>query len=145
MSALFDTARLAIRARLNANWTATPLDRIAWQNEPFAKPLDDQGNALSFLYVEVFNDTSELTTVGIPGQRRVTQSGRIVAHAFVPLNAGLDTAGTLRGAVASIFEEQFFDNVRCWLSREEEGGTTDDTGAYFRTAVTVSFDFYRLV
>lgn len=145
MSALFDAARTAIRARLNANWTATPLSRIAWPNEDFAKPLDDQGNALSFLYVEVFNDSSELTTVGIPGQRRVTQSGRIVAHAFVPLNAGLDAAGTLRGAVAQIFEEQLFDNIRCWLSKEEEGGTADDTGAYFRTSVTIQFDFYRLV
>lgn len=145
MSALFDAARTAIRARLNANWTATPLDRVAWQNEPFAKPLDDQGNALAFLYVEVFNDTTELTTVGKPGQRRVTQGGRIVAHAFVPLNAGLDAAGTLRGACASIFEEQLFDNVRGWLSREEEGGTADDTGAYFRTSVTIDFDFYRLV
>ena len=145
MSALFDTARQAIRARIEANWTATPLSRIAWPNEDFAKPLDDQGNAQSFLYVEVFNDSTELTTVGIPGQRRVTQSGRIVAHAFVPLNAGLDAAGTLRGAVATIFEEQLFSNVRCWLSKEEEGGTTDDTGAYFRTSVTIAFDFYRLV
>ena len=145
MSALFDAARQAIRSRLEANWTSTPLSRLAWPNETFEKPLDEQGNALAFLYVEVFNDDSDLTTVGKPGSRRVTQSGRIVGHVFVPLNAGLDAAGTMRGAFAQIFEEQLFDNVRCWLSKEEEGGTPDDTGVYFRTSLTIEFDFYRFV
>lgn len=145
MTALFDTARLAIKARLEAAWTLTALDRIAWQNQPFGKPVDAQGNALAFLYVEVFNDDGVLLTIGAPGQRRVQQDGRIVAHAMVPFNTGLDLAGQFKGAVAGIFEEQTFDGVRCWISREEVGGTPDDTGAYFRTSVTIPFMYLRRV
>ena len=76
----------AIRDRLAANWTTTP---ISFQNEPFDPPTDpNSGNPAPWVALEVIGNDSELRAAGTPGDHVWIYRGHILVHVFVPVNAG---------------------------------------------------------
>lgn len=140
----------AIRDRLVANWTTTP---IAFQNEPFTAPSDaNSGSPSPWIFLEVIGNTSELGAVGQPGNLEWRYLGHILCHVFVPINDGVATAHTYAVALGEIFRaEQFYDAsaghcVRTGYGGEgprTDGGATDaDDGNWFRVTMTCPFEYY---
>lgn len=135
----------AIRARLEANWTTTP---IAFQNEPFEEPTDpNSGNPLPWVFLEVLGNNSELRGTGTPGDNIWLYVGHILVHVFVPVNSGDALAQQYAVAIGEIFRAQGFYNdgqgsiVRTWAPRTDGGGTDADNGNWWRVTMTVGFEF----
>ena len=141
----------AIRDRLAANWTTTP---IAYQNLPFAAPTDpNSGNPSPWVFLEVIGNGSDLRTVGQPGNHDWTYRGHILCHVYVPVNDGIETAHAHAVALGEIFRaKQFYDAsppscVRTGYGgegpRTDGGGTDADDGNWFRVTMTCPFEYYH--
>jgi hypothetical protein len=138
----------AIRARLVANWTTTP---IAFQNENFDPPTDpNDGASLPWVFLEVLGNTSEVRTFGLPGSHEWLYLGHILVHVFVPVNSGVESAQQYASEIGEIFRAKEFCNgdpgsaVRSWSPRTDGGETSDDEGNWFRVTMTCPFEFlYR--
>ena len=135
----------AIRARFEANWTATP---IAFQNEAFP----DQ--TTPWVYLEVIGNESKLRGAGTPGAHVWLYRGNIFIHVFVPVGYGAADAHAFAVAAGEIFRAKEFYNtdpgcaVRTGVGPDGEGPRTDgggsdaDNGNWWRVTCTIPFEFY---
>jgi hypothetical protein len=136
----------AIRDRLVANWTTTP---IAHQNKDFEPPLDDDSNPAPWVALEVIGNGSELRTAGKPGAHDWLYRGHILVHVFVPVNGGAEDAFEYASTIGEIFRAAAFYRdddagalIRSWAPQTDGGGISDDKGLWFRVTMTCPFDFY---
>lgn len=141
----------AIRDRLAANWTTTP---IAYQNEAFDAPVDpNSGNPTAWVALEVIGNGSEQRTIGGNGGHDWIYRGHILAHVFVPVNDGIATAHAHAVTLGEIFRgAQFYDSTAAHCVRSAYGGegpSTDgggisaDQGNWFRVTMTCPFEYYH--
>ena len=140
----------AIKARLAAGWTTTP---IAQQNEAPPQspwpPVDGDGRQTSWVYLEVVANDSRLRAAGLPGSQLWLTEGHILVHIFVPLLAGTDLAHGYAVTIGEIFRAKAFyrdeaagAEVRTWAPRADGGTMDPENGNYFRVTCTVPFEFY---
>jgi hypothetical protein len=136
----------AIRDRLVANWTTTP---IAFQNEPFEQPIDpNSGNPAPWVFLEVIGNDSELRGAGTPGDHVWLYRGHVLVHVFVPVDSGASLAQQYAVSIGEIYRAAGFygddDNiVRTWAPRIDGGGSGDDEGNWYRVTMTCPFEFYH--
>lgn len=140
----------AIRERLVANWTTTP---IAFQNETFDPPTEPNSGAPSpWVFLEVIGNTSALNAVGAGSTQEWLYLGHILVHVFVPVNSGIAIAQQYAATIAEIFRAvQFYDAtaghaVRTGYGgegpRTDGGGTDADDGNWFRVTMMCPFEYY---
>lgn len=140
----------AIRDRLAANWTTTP---IAYQNETFTAPTDpNSGNPSPWVFLEVIGNGSELRAVGAGATQEWIYRGHILVHVFVPINDGAATAQQYAATIGEIFRAaQFYDATAGHCVRSGYGGegpSTDgggkdaDDGLWFRVTMTCPWEYY---
>jgi hypothetical protein len=136
----------AIRDRLVANWTTTP---IAFQNESFDPPVDpNSGSPTPRLFLEVLGNDANLRGVGMPGDHVWLYCGHILIHVFVPVNSGAALAQQYAVTAGEIFRAAAFYSagngaiVRSWAPQTDGGGTDADDGNWFRVTCTIPFEFY---
>lgn len=139
----------AIRARLAANWTTTP---IAYQNEPFEPPTDpNSGAPAPWVFLEVIGNDAELRAAGTPGDHVWIYRGHVYVHVFVPINSGAGLAQQYAVTIGEIFRAAGFANdgqgsiVRTGIDpapRTDGGGTSDDTGNWYRVTMVCGFEFF---
>lgn len=135
----------AIRSRLEAGWTTTP---IAFQNEPFDTPVDaNSGNPAPWVFLEVLGNDSELRGVGTPGDHVWRTLGHILVHVFVPVNTGAALAQQYAVTIGELFRAAAFYQdgngaaVRTWAPRTDGGGSDADNGNWYRVTMTCPFEF----
>lgn len=139
----------AIRDRLVANWTTTP---ISFQNEPFEPPVDpNSGNPAPWVALEVIGNESELRAAGTPGDHVWIYRGHILAHVYVPVNDGIALAQQYAVTIGEIFRAASFYNdgqgniLRTGIDpapRTDGGGSGDDEGNWYRVTMTCGLEFY---
>ncbi|MBS7699171.1 MULTISPECIES: phage tail terminator-like protein [unclassified Chelatococcus] len=137
----------AIFARLQAQWTATPL---AFPNGARPAELDpDTGLLRPWVYAEVIGAGSTIVGAGVPRDHVYVYDGLIKLHVFTP--SGTDAAVGFQHAVAlgEIFRTQEFYNetsghcVRSWSPRVDDGGDGDSDGLWFRVTTTIPFEYWH--
>lgn len=140
----------AIKARLAANWSTTP---IAGQNEDPPQdpwpPVDGDGKPTAWVYLEVVANGSQQRAWGMPGAQQWLYQGHILVHVFVPAQSGHATAQTYATAIGEIFRSKAFyrdeaagAEVRTFGPWTDGGAIDPDQGAWFRVTVTCPFEFY---
>jgi hypothetical protein len=140
----FATAKAAIRAYIESNWTATP---IAWQNGPFTRPVRPEtdplkGEPLPWLYVEIISTGSSGSQFGSTGKRVKADSGLVIGHVFVPIGSddidANDTA-TEFGEMLQLRSIGPAPAPRLESPTIGGGDSGDDDGVYYGVSVTVPF------
>lgn len=134
----------AIKARMAANWTTTP---IVYQN---AKNEYDPGanDQQPWVFFEVLGSSSGLRGVGMPGSHVWLYRGFIMAHVFVPVNSGTDTAQQYAVTIGEIFRAKEFYNdtppacVRTWSPQTDGGADDSEDGKWWRVTCSIPFEFY---
>lgn len=134
-------ALAAIRSRLEANWTATP---ITFQNENQDPPSGD-----AWINLEVVGTGSGIMTTGKAGDRAWAYDGLIHAHVFVPFGWGAAPAFEHAVALGEIFRAaKFYDEtaghcVRTLSPMVDGGGSGDDDGNWFRVTMSIEFTYWH--
>lgn len=132
----FHQAVADIRARMAANWAATP---IAYANEPFAPPEPPS----PWVFFEVVEGASMLRGIGKPGERLYIYTGLIQAHVYVPAGSGETLARQYADAIGEIFRaKQFGSTVRTNVPNVDAGGPGSDDGLWWRVTAAIDFDFF---
>lgn len=117
------TAFTAIRAHLEANWTATPL---AWDNEAY-----EPGDNAPFVMVQITGDQWDQASIGA-GDRlanRWEEEGELLLSVMVPTGTGSLLARQHAEALANIFrglnlgDIEFRDiSIGLGVAAEDRGG-----------------------
>lgn len=131
----------AIQTKFRAEWTLTPIDQVAFENEQFDIPNDTE-----WLYVEIIGGRGEIAGYGRAGANLIRRSGIIMFHAFVPLNSGGNRVLELVEAAGAIFATKSFSGVQCWAPNPPSPPTGDSelgnravNGSWWRAYVSVPF------
>ena len=97
-----DTLHAALRAYLEANWTATPL---AWENEAFEAPRDALGNPLPWVMVEASGNLCAQASIGAgsAAANLWREEGLVWLHVFVPTGTGSALARQHARALVDLF------------------------------------------
>ncbi len=132
MTAFYDAAS-AIRSRMQANWSATP---IVWENTP-----SEPTPGTAFVFLEILNADAFQASIGAPTSRLYRHTGVIQAHVFTPVNKGTKDALQHADAIAAIFRGQTFSGVLCFAPRIGGGELADDDGNWWRVTVSIPFQF----
>lgn len=125
-------ARAAIRQRVEANWTATP---VCWFGEAFDHP-----NQRPWLMVE--RDAipaSQSSSYGSAGKRVVQDPGMIIATVYYPKHAGDDGAYALAEAFGELFRTQKVGPAQTDAPTMGPVMDGDDQGNWLCIAVTIPF------
>lgn len=134
----WNDAVTAIKAMLAASWTTTPIKQV---NEPFDAP-DPNAATQAWVLLTIKNDRTDNYTMGSPGNRLYLFEGRIILDVFVPVNTSTDTAFAYAVQLGEIFRNQFFSNIRTWAPDPEGDGSNDESGSWYRTSVTIPYQYH---
>lgn len=138
----------AIQQRFRDNWTLTPLASVAFENEAFNTPEDQNGNGLEWVYLEIQGVNSKIAGYGEPGANLVRRSGLVMCHCFVPQNSGGARAVQLAEAASLIFALKSFSGIQFWdpfppspPSGSTELGNRAVNGNWWRAYSSVDFQY----
>lgn len=127
----------AVIARLQANWTSTPLILPNQDAEPPAA-----GSA----FVTVQFPTGKETFIGMAaaGSRTMRETGTVRIVVSVPTGQGLDVGLEYCGTLASLFRLQTFSGVVCFEASPPIDNDSGDDGNYWvlSTSISYQYDFY---
>lgn len=133
----FDTARAAIRQRLEQNWPDATIP-VTWANEGQVLP-----DGVAFVSVDIIAEgPAQIAGYGGGrGDNLMRQYGRVEQHCFVPINEGTTRAWRIADAVAAILRTKRFESgavaVSCFESGPDGGHGKSDDGNFWRvTAIT---------
>ncbi len=143
----------AIEAKLRADWTA------AGETAPIAVPnpkrnqeiqkVDDNGDSISWLYLEIADAGSVQQGIGRPGDQLWVYDGLISIHVFVPLQTGSGDARRLAVKAGDIFRARRFYadvpgyEIRTWAPRIDGGGDGSEDGQWFRVSAIIPFEYWH--
>lgn len=148
--ASYEGAKEAIRARLVANWTTTP---VTYQNEkppdPWP-PKNGNGDLLPWVNLEILGTGSGIYGQGVPRNHLWLYTGLIYGHVFVPTGSSDELAGSYAGQIGEIFRAaKFYDDVtpgayvRSMAPRTDGGGSGSDNGNWWRVTMTCPFEYWH--
>ena len=125
---MYQDIRAAIEARLQTNWTTTP---ISWDNVPY-----DPNPAQAFIRCMIDEVDSQQVSMATTPCHRVT--GLIHVMVLVPTNTGTNTARGYADSLAAIFRNADFSGVKCLSPRIRRVG---DLGEYYQLSVLTPFTY----
>jgi hypothetical protein len=133
----------AIQTKFRNEWNLTPLTHVAFENEPFDVPNDEE-----WVYVEIMGGRGEIAGYGGMGSNLIRRDGIVMVHAFVPLNSGGNRALQLVENGAAIFQTASFSGIQFWAlyppsppSGDSELGNRAVNGSWWRTYCSVPFQY----
>jgi hypothetical protein len=147
--ASYADAVAAIKARLAAGWSTTP---IVHENEDASAYAGVEGQPVPFVLLEIESDAAEQRSIGSPGSNWFQDSGAIRVTCFVPSGTGTDLALTYAGTIGELFRNAQIELgpgscVRSWAPQVGRGGpaaSENPEGRWYAVAVTTPFEFLRL-
>lgn len=127
----FAAIESAIRSRLAAAWTTTP---IFYANTSGPK-LES-----SFIYLDVRFVGSEQESIGTGAEnRKYRHRGFIMIGIYTPKNVGSGLSAQYADTLAAIFRGQTFGGVVCLAPVADGGRPADDEGNYWLKTLTCEF------
>jgi hypothetical protein len=130
------TAEAAIRARLVAGWTATPPERLRFENDAYI-----DGNTLApFCQVEIVGGR-DVPYIGAPGARLNRLDGVVMLHLMAPTNEGTAAIAAMFRNARALLSSAIFDGVYMGGLSPHGARPSSEDGAYFGTTATAPF-FY---
>lgn len=126
----------AVRARLEANWTATPIVPDAWLRN------DDTAPEGAVYWLAPDFDVpaeEEQITIGAPGDNVFRETGIFQLHVFAVAGTGDSTLRQHADALRALFRAQTFAGVRCYGADPPEIGPGG--GRWARATVAVEYEF----
>lgn len=131
MTTIYADIESAIRTRLAANWSATPI-KYGNTPSPAVEP--------PFIYVEIRHTGSRQTSVGTgDSNRRFRQTGLIIIGIYVKKNDGTGLAAQYADTLCDIFRGKTFGGVVCSNCYPDGGRPADDQGNYWMKTLFCEF------
>jgi len=125
-----------IEARLRAAWTATPLDRLRFENGP----LIDMTVLAPFCQVEIFIG-EDRPYVGQPGARMNRADGVILLHLMVPQLDGTSAVRAMFANARRALANGVFGGVYTQGAAPNRGRPSSEDGSYWGSTAAIPF-FY---
>ncbi len=127
----------AVAARLQANWTTTP---IILPNQEAAPP----SSAVAFVTLQF--PTGKTTFIGMAavGARTMRETGTIRIVVSIPSGRGLDIGLGYCSTLAALFQLQTFGGVICFEASPPIDNDSGDLGNYWvlSTSISYQYDFF---
>lgn len=120
----------AIKARLVANWTTTP---IAWPREAFTLPYGGGGETLP--WVRFDPDATLSDRIGVA--QAYDRSGRVLLEVLIATGSGYEAAAALRQALTAIFADQLFAGLRTEVEEDNSNSGDSDDGNYHVSYIAI--------
>lgn len=137
------TATEAIKTRFQAQWTETPLAQVAFENEQFDIPDNDE-----WLYIEIVGAGGSIAGYGGMGTNLIRREGVIMIHVFVPSGTGGARAVELAEIASKVFATVSFSGIQCWAPHPPSPPTGDTelgnraiNGNWWRSYSSVTFQY----
>ena len=130
------TAEASIRARLIANWNATPAGRLRFENDPYI----DTDALAPFCQVEIVGGTDR-PYIGQPGARFNRMDGVVMLHLMVPTISGIAGLASMFRNARAVLSNAIFDGVYMAGMSPHGGRPASEDGSYFGITATATF-FY---
>lgn len=130
----YETEAAAVRTRLNANWSATP---IAWPNMAFTPPA-----GAAWIRPTILPADARQVTMGTPGTRTYRHAGLLIIQVFIPKGTGDDEALELADSLCTLFRGVAEGGVRYGSERGEAPRVAvvgDDGKGWYQVNVHVPF------
>jgi|SRR5215217_7119763 len=130
----------AVRTYLTAQWSACP---IAFENEPFERPMDENGVPLPWIAMEMMGTVYGQQSIGARTQaeNRWDEEGQLWLHVFVASGTGSSLVRGYAKQLADLFRGTLLlsDTLEFGDASLGMGEPGDDEGAYFRVSVSVTW------
>lgn len=141
-------ARAAAYQRFIAEWVTTDdppaaLTPFCFDNEPFEPPVDDEQRVLPWARVSVRNITSGFSTMGAPGNRKVSRRALVRVEVYTRPGSGQRDADELCQKALDMFEGRYLAGVLTYDGQIAEAGLVDDGRWNLSTAQT-TFDYEQI-
>lgn len=128
----------AIRERLTASWTATP---VCYENETFAPP-QEAGGPGSWMQVEITAQQTNQISIGA-GSRDANawrEVGMLWLHVFVPSNSGSAVARALARQAVDLFRGTELGSTTFLGASIGLGDRSEVNGSWWRLSAAVDFE-----
>lgn len=126
----------AVRARLEANWSATPIVADTWLRDDEAPP--PAGTAVWLAPDFDVPAEEEQITIGAPGDNVFREAGIFQLHLFGLAGNGATRLRQLADQLRTLFRAQTFAGVRCYGADPPEIGPGG--GRWIRATVAVEYE-----
>ena len=142
----YSGAMEAIKSRITANWSTTPL---SFQNEPSPAVQDANANPTPWVHCEIFGLPGDIEGMGTPGNQTWLYDGLLHMHVFTPTGSGDAIGRQYADQLAEIFRNAEFYNgtpgfaVRTRTGYVDGGGPGSDDGLWYRHTATVPFEYWH--
>lgn len=133
----FSEATSYIRKRFDDNFNVTNVYKV-FENNSFEPPTDGKK---SFVYLEVLPGNSFQQSLGSTTLRKYRHIGLIQVHIFTPVNTGTGKAMEYADSIAAIFRGVEFNGVICRDVSIGQGEKSDDDGNWWRTTISITFQY----
>lgn len=120
----------AIKARLIANWTTTP---IAWPREGFTLPYGP--GSVSLPWVRFDPDDTLSDRIGVSPV--YDRGGRVVLEVLIAPNSGYEAAAAIRQGLAAIFADELFAGIRTEVEEDNSNSGDSDDGNYHVSYIAI--------
>jgi hypothetical protein len=134
--------RAAVKERIEANWTTTPL---VYQTTDTAPPLSAGGNLRPYVFVEITHNSTYQASIG--SESRATnlwrEDGLVFFHIYTPTSAdgSVDLSDQYADAMVELFRGvQIAPDLKFGNFTGDVGGPGDDNGNYYRVSLSVEWD-----
>lgn len=138
---MFEAAAQAIKDRLLANWSATP---VQLPNESMLRSSGGDVEApddAPWVALAIDGDAGEALSIGDPGANLHREFGMIWLHVFTPRGTGDATARAHAAALRALFESKDFSGVSTDAATPPRGEDIEnETGKWHRLSIAVPFD-----
>lgn len=123
----------AIRARIVANWTATPIE---WENENFTPP-----DGAPWVSIAIIQVACDIAGIRRPGDHRLRMHGYIRAEFLTPVGIGVSSSADLVSTFCNFFRLQTFDEIRAYTPDQAVSPGPTEDGMWWVTETRIPFYF----
>jgi hypothetical protein len=146
-------AKVAVGARLAANWSTTPIvlpnrsKPDGWNQQ--WPPVDADALLLPWAHLEIVGAGSEIAGTGTRGNHLWHYFFDILVHVFAPVGEGQGRADTYANQIGEIFRAAEFYNdtpgycVRTLAPAVDDGSKGDDDGNWWRVTMSVPATYWH--
>lgn len=121
----------AIRDRIAAGWTVTPVE---WENEAFTPPA-----GMPWISVSVVEVDGDVAGIRRPGDHRLRIHGMIRVEVLTPVGTGTSGADSLIADFVALFRLQTFNEIRAHMPDPAVSPGASDDGLWWITETRIPF------
>lgn len=134
----FDDACVTLKAALVSGFSACPL---TYENERPSGSFPPEPPS-SWVRVEFRSGIDEQRSIGAPGQNEFEETGAMLVYLFAPQMGGDQTCRQLLDQIVAVFRGKDLSGVEVLDILGDDGGGTDESGAWWRRWRRIEFRYW---